>query len=147
MAEETEEEFVPSEEVDGLEPLLRWEAPEETTGTVQHYTNEVIGLCPFYEGVTDHYDVYIRYKPDDWCVELKSLKFYFQEFEGQRISHERLCAKVFEDLNDLLEPEWVEVQTIVGRRGGIDTTVCHTNREEGESVVENDVLSQTVSRE
>lgn len=141
------DEFISSEEVDGLEPLLRWEAPEETTGTVQHYSNEVLGLCPFYEGVRDHYDIYIRYKPDEWCVELKSLKFYFQQFEDQRISHERLCAKVYEDLKELLDPEWVEVQTVVGRRGGIDTTVCHTNREEETDVVENNVLSQTISRE
>lgn len=141
------DEFVPSEEVEGLEPLERWKAPEETSGVVQHYSNEVLGLCPFYEGVRDHYDIYIRYKPDEWCIELKSLKFYFQQFEDERISHEKLCGKIYEDLNEALDPEWVEVQTVVGRRGGIDTTVCHTNRPEGEDTVENDVLTQTISRE
>lgn len=142
-----DDEFVPSEEVDGLEPLQRWESPDETSGVVQHYTNEVIGLCPFYEGVRDHYDLYIRYKPNEWCVELKSLKFYFEQFEDERISHERLCGKVYEDLKELLDPEWVEVQTIVGRRGGIDTTVCHTNRDDDEDGVETEVLTQTISRE
>lgn len=141
------DEFVPSEEVEGLEPLQRWDAPDETSGTVQHYSNEVLGLCPFYEGVRDHYDIYIRYKPDEWCVELKSLKFYFQEFEDERISHEKLCGKIYQDLQDLLEPEWIEVQTIVGRRGGIDTSVCHSSRDEDSDVVESDVLTKTISRE
>ena len=141
------EEFTPSESVDGLEPLERWEKPESTSGVVQHYSNEVLGLCPFYEGVRDHYDVYIRYKPDEYCVELKSLKFYFQQFEDTRISHEEICGTFYEDLNELLDPEWIEVQTIVGRRGSVDTSVVHSNRPDDEGQIENDVLSQTISRE
>jgi len=143
----SEEEFIPSESVDGIEELMRWERPEETSGVVQHYSNEVIGLCPFYEGVRDHYDIYIRYKPNEYCVELKSLKFYFQTFEDQRISHEKLCGTIYEDLKELLNPEWIEVQTIVGRRGSIDTSVVHSNREEGDDQLETDVLSETISRE
>lgn len=143
----SEEGYVFTEEVEGIDILERWKAPEETTGVVQHYSNEVLGLCPFYEGVRDHYDVFIRYKPDEWCVELKTLKFYFQQFEDERISHEKLCGKVFKDLNNLLSPEWVEVQTVVGRRGGIDTTVVHSNRPNNENVNETDILTQTFSRE
>jgi len=64
-----------------------------------------------------------------------------------RISHEEICGTFYEDLKELLNPEWIEVQTIVGRRGSVDTSVVHSNRPQDEASIETDVLSQTVSRE
>ena len=67
--------------------------------------------------------------PEDYIVELKSLKYYLMSFEDARISHEEVTAKVWQDLADVLYPDLDEeeaqkrlhVAFDVNPRGGISS--------------------------
>jgi 7-cyano-7-deazaguanine reductase len=107
------------------ENLKTFEAP--TTGRITHTTDEVSGLCPFdYDGVRDYYTVDISYVPDSKCVELKSLKQYFESFQDREISHEDVTETIFRDLYTTLSPDEMSVCVSPNIRGGIKTEVTRS---------------------
>lgn len=84
---------------------------------------------PESEGVRDYGELEIEYKPDQFIVELKSLKYYLMSYEDARISHEEVTAKVWEDLAEVLYPDStldearkkLHVSFDVNPRGGISS--------------------------
>lgn len=95
--------------------------------TVRRYTVEFICpeftcVCPA-SGFPDFATLNIRYVPRDWCVELKSLKLYINQFRDRGIFHEDVTNVVMDDLIALLDPWEIEVVGDFSVRGNIKTIV------------------------
>lgn len=79
-------------------------------------------LCPR-SGFPDFATIYIKYIPDQRCVELKSLKFYINKFRDQKIFHEDVVNIILDDLVTLLDPTEIDVVGDFSVRGNIKTIV------------------------
>lgn len=91
-------------------------------------------LCPR-SGFPDFAEIFIRYCPDRFCVELKSLKLYINGFRDQKIFHEDVTNHILQDLVTLLDPWEIEVIGNFTVRGNIHTVVSarHSRLPKGES--------------
>jgi len=118
------------EEIDDVPVLERDET--STTGTVTMRTTDVTAWCP-YEGTADYYDVEITYLPRDHVVELMSLRDYFQSYREEAIGHEEFAQRVFDHLTTLLDPTWLRLVVDAPPRYGIETTIVHDTREDGDT--------------
>lgn len=84
--------------------------------------DELSALCPAVSGLQpDLYRWSVRYRPNQLCVESKSLKLYLLTFRDERIFAEHLCARIARDLAAALDTE-VVVRLTQSRRGGMETT-------------------------
>ncbi len=79
-------------------------------------------ICPR-SGFPDFATIYIRYVPDRWCVELKSLKLYINQFRDKKVFHEDVTNDILGDLVALLDPHEIEVRGDFNVRGNIHTVV------------------------
>ena len=79
---------------------------------------EFTTLCPV-TGQPDFGELRIRYVPDRWLVESKSLKLYLFSFRNHGDFHEDVCNVVMKDLRRLLSPKYIEVAGLFRPRGGI----------------------------
>ncbi len=79
---------------------------------------EFTSLCPI-TSQPDFARINIRYSPDNYLVESKSLKLYLVSFRNHGSFHEEIICTIANDLNVLLEPFWIEVQGFFTPRGGI----------------------------
>src|SRR6267143_4761909 len=61
---------------------------------------EFTSICPK-TGLPDFGTVHIRYRPDKLCLELKSLKGYFQAYRNLGIFYENAVNRI---LRDILQP-------------------------------------------
>lgn len=86
-------------------------------------TKEFTSLCPLNMSQPDYATLTIEYRPTDWLVELKSLKFYLVSFRQVPIFHEQVPATILKDLEVLLQPNWMVIMGVFTTRGGLDTTV------------------------
>jgi len=101
--------------------LERFTAPCEHVATFE--TDELTALCPFDFGGPDFYDLVIRYEPDEWCVESRSLKELLQSFRGEEITAEQLAEEVHREVTQTISPTRLYVRLEQARRGGIEETV------------------------
>lgn len=100
---------------------------------ITYDTKEFSAVCPF-SGLPDIARIAIEYIPNNMCLELKSLKYYYLSFRNVGIYQEAVTDRVFKDLYAVLSPTYLKVTTIYNTRGGIDATcVC----ERGQKVVSN----------
>ncbi len=90
---------------------------------VETVTAEFTSLCPLNLFQPDYATISLKYKPDAWLVELKSLKFYFTSYRMCPVFHEDVPAMIMKDLIKLLTPREMEVTGYFTIRGGIKTTV------------------------
>ncbi len=74
-------------------------------------------------GLPDFATIIIKYVPKDWCVELKSLKLYFNQYRDRGIFHEDVVNVILDDLVKLLKPREMEVTGDFNVRGNIKTIV------------------------
>lgn len=79
-------------------------------------------VCPA-SGFPDFATIHIKYVPRDFCVELKSLKLYFNQFRDRGIFHEDVCNVILDDLVELLDPWEMEIIGDFSVRGNIKTIV------------------------
>lgn len=79
-------------------------------------------ICPK-SGFPDFATIEIRYQPREWCVELKSLKLYINQFRNRGIFHEDVVNVILDDLVQLLDPWNIEVVGDFSVRGNIKTVV------------------------
>lgn len=89
---------------------------------IEFKTHELTSLCPF-TGHPDFYKLKIKYKPDKYIIELKSVKLYMEKFRNLGTTHETLMNVIFEDFKSLLSPRYLFVELKVNVRGGIKTTL------------------------
>ncbi|MFC1624009.1 preQ(1) synthase [Candidatus Omnitrophota bacterium] len=79
-------------------------------------------ICPKTH-LPDFAAITIQYKPDRWCVELKSFKMYMLFYRSVGIFHEHVINKVLDDFVKACRPRWVCIKGEFSVRGGIKTTV------------------------
>ncbi len=99
----------------------------ENRTTVRRYTvefscPEFTCVCPR-SGFPDFATIRIKYVPDKYCVELKSLKLYINSFRNKKVFHEDVTNNIIQDLIDLLDPWELEVVGDFTVRGNIHTVV------------------------
>ena len=97
--------------------------------TIEFSCPEFTCLCPR-SGFPDFATIRIKYVPDKWCVELKSLKLYINSFRDQQIFHEDVTNGILQDLLDLLDPWELSVVGDFTVRGNIHTVVTATHRKD-----------------
>lgn len=92
---------------------------------IEHIHEEFTSVCPK-TGHPDFGEVVVRYRPGASCVELKSLKMYFQGFRDAGIFYEAVTNRVADDLHEAMQPETLEVETRWRGRGGIRSVITAT---------------------
>jgi len=78
--------------------------------------------CPR-SGYPDFATIRIKYIPDKYIVELKSLKLYLNKFRDKYMSHEEVTNKIYNDLYSILKPRFLEVIGDFNPRGNLKTIV------------------------
>ena len=89
---------------------------------IEHVAEEFTSLCPK-TGQPDFGTVTLSYIAADKCVELKSLKLYYQSFRDEGIFYEAVTNRILDDLVESMNPRWLVVQTDWKGRGGIRSTI------------------------
>lgn len=90
--------------------------------TVEFTCPEFTCVCPA-SGFPDFATMFIKYVPRDWCVELKSLKLYMNQYRDRGVFHEDAVNWVLSDLVSLLDPWEMEVVGDFNVRGNIKTVI------------------------
>ncbi len=90
--------------------------------TVDFICPEFTCVCPR-SGFPDFATIKIKYVPDQWCVELKSLKIYINSFRDRKVFHEDVTNFILNDLVEMLDPHEIEVIGDFNVRGNIKTLV------------------------
>lgn len=89
---------------------------------ITHINEEFTSVCPI-TGLPDFGKIIIKYIPDQICIELKSLKYYFLEFRNQGIFYEAVTNKILDDLKAICSPKMMEITTEWSVRGGIHSQI------------------------
>jgi 7-cyano-7-deazaguanine reductase len=90
--------------------------------TVEFTCPEFTCVCPK-TGFPDFATIYIKYVPDQFCVELKSLKLYINKYRDQGVFHEDVVNIIMDDLVKLLDPFEIDVTGDFNVRGNIKTVI------------------------
>lgn len=98
--------------------------PTSTPFVIEHVSEEFTSLCPK-TGHPDFGCITVRFMPAPAgvCVELKSLKMYFQSFRNEGIFYEAVTNRIRDDLAACMNPAWLQVVTHWKGRGGISSTI------------------------
>ncbi len=78
--------------------------------------------CPR-SGYPDFATIRIRYVPDKYVIELKSLKLFLNKYRDRYISHEDVTNEIFNALKDTLKPKRLEVVGDFAPRGNVKTVI------------------------
>lgn len=78
--------------------------------------------CPR-SGYPDFATIKIKYIPDEFVVELKSLKLYLNSFRNMSISHENSINTIYDALKVLITPRSLEVIGDFNPRGNVKTII------------------------
>ena len=97
---------------------------------IEHIGEEFTSQCPK-TGHPDFGTVTVRYEPAQagtpagrgGCVELKSLKLYYQSFRSEGIFYEAVTGVIRDDLVAATNPLWLQVITHWRGRGGIHSAI------------------------
>jgi 7-cyano-7-deazaguanine reductase len=89
---------------------------------IEHVAEEFTSVCPK-TGQPDFGRIILRYVADKKCVELKSLKLYYQSFRNEGIFYEDVTNRILDDLAKLLKPRWIIMRSEWTVRGGIHSTI------------------------
>ncbi len=90
----------------------------EITISVPEYTS----VCPK-SGLPDFGTLTIRYIPDRWCVELKSLKTYLLAYRNLGIFYENAVNRILGDFVKACKPVAAVVTGDFNVRGGMKSTI------------------------
>ena len=101
--------------------------PDDSPFVIEHVAEEFTSLCPK-TGHPDFGTITLRYMPraasaGGVCVELKSLKLYYQAFRNEGIFYEAVTNRIRDDLVAAMKPAWLQVRTDWKGRGGIRSVI------------------------
>lgn len=110
-----------------LETFPTPEQAGDTPFVIEHVSEEFTSLCPK-TGHPDFGEVIVRFSPrpakaGGVCVELKSLKLYFQSFRTEGIFYEAVTNSIRNDLVRAMNPDWLQIVTVWKGRGGIRSII------------------------
>jgi 7-cyano-7-deazaguanine reductase len=83
---------------------------------------EYTAICPR-TGLPDFGTLYVNYVPDQWCLELKSLKEYVTAFRNLGIFYENAVNRILQDLVAACKPVSMRIRGEFTPRGGIQSRV------------------------
>ncbi|MBA7672199.1 MAG: NADPH-dependent 7-cyano-7-deazaguanine reductase QueF [Candidatus Stahlbacteria bacterium] len=83
---------------------------------------EYTSLCPR-TGLPDDGTITIEYEPDNYFVELKSLKYYILAYRNLGIFYENAVNRILKDFVKAVKPQWAIVRGEFNPRGGIKSIV------------------------
>ncbi len=83
---------------------------------------EYTAMCPK-TGLPDFGTITVRYTPDRWCLELKSLKEYFNAYRNIGIFYENAVNRILRDLVAACKPVRMNIRGEFTPRGGIRSTI------------------------
>lgn len=106
--------------------LETFPTPVQSPFVIEHIADEFTSLCPK-TGHPDFGRIILRYEPAKVCVELKSLKLYYQSFRNEGIFYEAVTNKIRDDLANLMKPNWLQLITEWRGRGGINSRIIATH--------------------
>lgn len=89
---------------------------------IQFVFPEFTSVCPV-TGQPDFATITVRYVPDRYCVEMKSLKLYFFAYRNKGIFYESVVNTICDDLVETLRPRKMTVIGDFAVRGGTAGTV------------------------
>lgn len=95
--------------------------------TVEFTCPEFTCLCPR-SGFPDFATIHIKYVPDQYCVELKSLKLYINKYRDMNVFHEDVVNIIMDDMVKLLDPFELEIVGDFNVRGNIKTVIKATHK-------------------
>ncbi len=106
--------------------------PAGVSGSLHIVCPEFTSLCPM-SGQPDFATIIIDYRPNERCVESKSLKLYLCGYRNFGEFHESCVNRIANDLIKLLDPLWLRVEGQFTPRGGIPfwPTALYTRAEGG----------------
>ena len=102
--------------------LETFQSPQRLPYVIEHVAEEFTSLCPM-TGHPDFGRIILRYCPDETCVELKSLKLYYQSYRDEGMFYEAVTNRIRDDLVALMSPRWLQVITEWRGRGGIHSRI------------------------
>lgn len=107
--------------------LETFPTPTDAPIVIEHVSDEFTSTCPK-TGHPDFGTVVLRFQPrarsaGGSCVELKSLKLYYQSFRNDGIFYEAVTDRIASDLAACMNPAWLEVRTEWKGRGGIRSVI------------------------
>lgn len=108
--------------------LETFDSPTTQPFVIEHIAEEFTSVCPK-TGHPDFGTVTLRYVPHRVCVELKSLKLYYQSFRNEGIFYEAVTNRIRDDLAQAMNPTWLQVITDWRGRGGIRSRIIATHGE------------------
>lgn len=110
--------------------LEAFATPSREPFVIEHLAEEFTSVCPK-TGHPDFGTVTLRYQPapagtpagEHGCIELKSLKLYYQSFRNEGIFYEAVTNRIRDDLVAMLKPAWLQIITDWRGRGGIRSVI------------------------
>jgi 7-cyano-7-deazaguanine reductase len=107
--------------------LEAFPAPSDSPFTIEHISDEFTSVCPK-TGHPDFGVIKLLYQPaparsGGVCVELKSLKLYYQSFRNEGIFYEAVTNTIRDDLVRLMKPTWLQIRSEWRGRGGIRSVI------------------------
>ena len=114
--------------------LEKWPNPNpEKNYTINITFPEFTCLCPR-SGYPDFATIKITYIPDQYIVELKSLKLYLNKYRNVYISHEEATNRIYDDLYSLLKPRFLEIIGDWNPRGNVKTVIKVSSEDQKEKL-------------
>lgn len=104
------------------ELLEFFDSPTTSAFLIEHINEEFTSVCPK-TGHPDFGTITLRYEPKAVCVELKSLKMYYQSFRNEGIYYEAVTNKICADLSEVMSPAWLQIIADWRGRGGIRSRI------------------------
>ncbi|MSQ91297.1 MAG: NADPH-dependent 7-cyano-7-deazaguanine reductase QueF [Phycisphaerales bacterium] len=104
------------------ELLEFFDAPTDQPFVIEHINEEFTSVCPK-TGHPDFGTITLRYEPRTMCVELKSLKLYYQSFRSEGIFYEAVTNRICQDLAIAMSPAWLQIVSDWRGRGGIRSRI------------------------
>ena len=117
---EGKQEYVRTIELPKIDVVENQYPDKEYTVKIEY--PEFSTICPK-TGMPDYATIEIVYNPNEYLVELKSLKLYFVAFRDIGFFHEHFTNRIFDDFIDTVNPNWAKMEVRVNPRGGITTTI------------------------
>lgn len=90
--------------------------------SITHINPEFTSVCPK-TGLPDFGTMTVKYIPDETCIELKSLKYYYLDFRNKGIFYEAVTNKILDDLVSACNPIEMTVTAEWKARGGIHSVI------------------------
>ena len=89
---------------------------------IVHTCAEFTSVCPK-TGMPDFATITIDYVPNEVCLELKSLKYYFHAYRQQGIFYEAVTNRILDDLIAACKPRRMTIIGDFNVRGGFGSVI------------------------